>query len=173
MNHLNEEQFALLLAATARDLRESAPDSELGAVHAHASQCPECAAELTRMRDCIELFREASTAHADAHLTRLPAWQPPARRSFVLQPGYWAAVAAAALIAALIPLQIGSHHRPQPPAQQPIAVAPQHTPAESDEALLESVNRELSESVPTPMAALVDPTASGTHTSQNSSQRTN
>ena len=173
MNHLNEGQFAELLAATPRDLRESAPDSELAAVHAHASACPECAAELARMRDCLELFREATTAHADAHLNRVPAWQPPARARFMLQPAYWVAAAAAALIAALIPLQIATHHRPHPPVQQPVVVAPQSTPAESDEALLESVNRELSESVPTPMAALADPRGSAAQNSQNSSQRTN
>lgn len=173
MNHLNENQFAELLAATPRELRESTAESELTALQAHTCECPDCAAELARMREGLESFREASTAHAVAHLNRAPAWQPPARRAFAVQPAYWAAAAAAALVAALIPVQIANHHHSQPPAQQPVAVVQQTTPAESDEALLDSVNRELSESVPTPMAALADPTGSGTQTSQNSSQRTN
>ena len=90
-----------------------------------------------------------------------------------MQPAYWAAAAAAVLLAGFIPVQMAIRHPSKQPVMQPIADAPQHAPAESDQALLDDVNRELSESVPTPMAALIDPTASPTEASQNSTQRTN
>ena len=174
MNHLNKQQMAELLAATPHELRQSTANSDVAALQNHASECATCAAELARMRESLDLFRDASTAYADAHMKRIPAWQPPARRTFVLQPVYWAAAAAALLVAGIIPLQMATHHSPQQPVQAPLTATGQpNTPAESDEAFLESVNRELSESVPTPMAALADPTGSSTQASQNSTQRTN
>jgi hypothetical protein len=173
MNHLDEQQFAELLAVSRRELCEGATGPELAQLQAHACECSECAAELARMRDSLALFREASTAYADAHLNRLPAWQPPARPASMLQPAYWAAVAAAVFLAIFVPLQMANRHPVQPPLQVPVVVAPQQAPAETDEALLEDVNRELSESVPSPMAALADPTGTSTNASQNSTQRTN
>lgn len=173
MNHLNEQQFAEMLLASRRELSEPPGGSELDALLAHISECSGCAAELARMRDSLALFREASTAYADAHMNRLPAWQPPARRAFVLQPAYWAAAAAAVFLATFVPLQMANRHPVQPPLQTPANVAPQQAAAETDEALLEDVNRELSESVPAPMAALADPTGTPTKVSQNSTQRTN
>jgi len=167
MNHLNEQLIAELLAASPRELRET---PELAEAQAHAVACAECAAELTRMQESLALFREASTAYADAHLRRVPAFQPPVRRPF-LQPVYWAAAAAGLLLAAFVPTPLRHPARPAP--QLPVVASPQQAAAESDEALLESVNREVSESVPTPMAALADPTGSNSQASQNSTQRTN
>ncbi|HEX3572557.1 MAG TPA: hypothetical protein VHU44_17195 [Acidobacteriaceae bacterium] len=173
MNHLDEQQFAELLSASRRELSEGATGPELAQLQAHACECSECAAELASMRDSLALFREASTAYADAHLNRLPAWRPPARRASMLQSAYWAAAAAAVFLATFVPLQMANRHPVQPPIQVPVVVAPQQAPAETDEALLEDVNRELSESVPSPMAALADPTGTSTNASQNSTQRTN
>jgi anti-sigma factor RsiW len=166
MNHLNEEQIAELLSASSRELGEL---PELAEAQAHAAACTECAAELVRMQESLAFFREASTAYADAHVQRVPAFQPPIRRPF-FQPALWATAAAAVLLAAFVPTQL---RRPVPPIQQPVNVQPAPPPSESDEALLESVNREVSESVPTPMAALADPTGSASQASQNSTQRTN
>lgn len=166
MNHLNEEQIAELLAASAAELREL---PELTAAQAHVAACAECAGELARMQQSIALFREASTAYAEANLHRVPVFQPRTRRP-PLQPVYWAA-AAAGLLLAILPMQL---RKPaQPTTQQPVAATPQQNQFESDEALLESVNREVSESVPTPMAPLADPIGSNSQASQNSTQRTN
>jgi hypothetical protein len=173
MNHLTEQQFAELLAAFPRELDEIPAGSELAAAHIHASECADCAAEFTRMRESLALFREAGTAYAHTHLHRVASWQTPARRSFGFQPAYWAAAAAAALLAAFIPLQMALRHPAPEPDQQPIQTVAQRTPAETDQALLDDVNRELSESVPTPMAALLDPAGSSTEASQNSTQRIN
>jgi hypothetical protein len=167
MNHLNEQQIAELLSASPREVREV---PELAEAQTHAAVCADCAAELARMQESLALFREASTAYADAYMRNLPAFQPPVRRPF-LQPAYWAAAAAAVLLAAMVPAHL---HDPEQAVQQPIAVAVQQAPpSESDEALLESVNREVSESLPSPMAALADPTGSAAQVSQNSTQRTN
>lgn len=166
MNHLNEEQIAELLSASPSELQQVPGLTE---AQAHAEACAECAAELSRMRESLALFREASTAYADAHLHRVPAFQPRMRRPFY-QPALWAAAAAALLLATFVPTQL---RRPVPPIAQAPVNTIQQVPSESDEALLESVNREVSESVPTPMAALADPAGSATQASQNSTQRTN
>jgi anti-sigma factor RsiW len=170
MTHLNEEQIGELLAASPREFVE---DADLAALQAHTFECAECGAEIARMKESLALFREASAAYAEAHLKRVPASHPPARRVTMLQPAYWAAAAAAVFLAAFVPMQTAFRRPAQPPAQPPVAAVTQHAPAESDEALLESVNRELSESVPTPMEALADPTGSTASSSQNSTQRTN
>jgi hypothetical protein len=170
MTHLNEEQIAELLAASPREFVE---DSDLASLQAHASECAECGAEIARMKESLALFREASAAYAEAHLNRVPAWHPPARRPLMVQSAYWAAAAAAVFLAALVPMQMAFRHRANPSAQPPVVAVTQHAPAETDEALLDSVNRELSESVPTPMQALADPTGGAANSSQNSTQRTN
>ena len=173
MNHLTEEQFAELLAASPRELREAPAGSELASAGAHAASCPECTAELSQLRDSLALFREAGTAYADAHIRRVPAWQPPVRRGFSLQSPYWLAASAAAILAAFVPLQMALRHPEPPTAEQPMQVVHQHTASEEDQALLDDVNRELSESVPSPLAALVDPAGTSTEASQNAKQRTN
>ena len=86
---------------------------------------------------------------------RRPAFPPvPANRA-IPQGLVWLA-ASVILVAGVLPLEL----RWQRPEAAPISVATTasaHT-AESDEALLEDINRELSASVPAPMQALVDPT---------------
>lgn len=166
MNHLNEQQIAELLSASPNELGQVPGLTE---AQAHAETCPDCAAELSSMRESLALFREASTAYADARMHHVPAFQPPMRRPFY-QPALWAAAAAVLLLATFVPTQL---RRPVPPIQQVPVNTTQQMPPESDEALLESVNREVSASVPTPMAALADPAGSGTQASQNSTQRTN
>jgi anti-sigma factor RsiW len=169
MTHLNDEQIAELLAASPRGL---AADSSLTGIQAHASDCPECSAEIARMKDSLALFREVSTAFADAHLKHVPAWKTPSRRLVMLEPVYWFAAAAALALAAFIPLHTAIRNPAQPMIQVPVAVA-KHATAETDDALLQDVNRDLSESVPTPMEALADPTGSAPQSSQKSTQRTN
>lgn len=169
MTHLNEEQIAELLAASTREL---ATDSSLAGIQAHASDCPECSAEIARMKESLALFRMASTAFAEAHLKPAPAWQTPSRRLIMLEPVYWFAAAAAVALAAFIPLQTAIRNPTQPVIQAPVAVA-KHAPAETDDALLQDVSRDLSESVPTAMQALADPTGSAPQSSQKSTQRTN
>ena len=147
-NHLTEEQFGDLLSG-------SGPTPETALAEAHFLACAQCAAELDSLRASLSLFRQATVVYADNHLR--PLSQEPIRiRPAAFQSAYWATAAAALLLAAILPLQRLHRHSP-PPASTIARVADR--PTESDEALLESVNTEITESVPTPMKALADPTA--------------
>jgi anti-sigma factor RsiW len=172
--HLTEEQFGELIAASARTSPAETPLTE-----AHLLSCEQCAAELASLRECLSLFREASTAYANNELRRMPQVSLPARRLLLfpaLTPAYLALAAAAIFLAALLPMQVLRQRAPQPvPA---VAARVADAPSESDEALLEDVNSEASASVPAPMQALADPTAGASSTStgtetpvQNSDQR--
>ncbi len=159
--HLTEEQFGELIAASVRTAAETSP------AEAHLRSCEQCAAEIAGLRECLSLFREASTAYADSELRRMPRIVLPARRLLlfpVLEPAYWVA-AAAIFLAALLPMQTLHRHTVQP-AQAVAAGAPSASVGtESDEALLDDVNREESASVPAPMQALADPTGSASSAS--------
>ena len=162
--HLSTEQLGELLDA-------SAPPSS---VH-HVESCAECAAELESLREALSLFRESTTAYANQQLAnvRRPELPPlPVHRPFGSLSFAWAA-AGLLVIAGLLPLQL---HRQRADQQVPVAstsAAPLAT-SDSDEALLEDVNRELSDSVPASMQALADPTDSATATdTQTATSRKN
>ena len=163
--HLTSDQMSDLLACALSPRGQNAcGDLDIDAAaaacaEAHLLTCTACAAEFASLREAFDLFREASTAYADQELARMqvsrPAFPPvPANRA-IPQGLVWLA-ASVILVAGVLPLEL----RWQRPEAAPISVATTasaHT-AESDEALLEDINRELSASVPAPMQALVDPT---------------
>jgi anti-sigma factor RsiW len=161
--HLTSDQFGDLLTA-----------ATTGPVEAHLAACEECAAEAAALRDSISLFRQASTAFADNQLRALPPLSIPSRRlhSPTVQPAFWAA-AAALLLAAFLPMQSLHQHAVQPIASATASIASQdQTPTqESDEALLQDVDREASASLPASMQALADPTAEDSSSIQTSTQR--
>lgn len=161
--HLTEEQFGELLTCSAETYLSS-----LAATH--LLSCEQCAAELAGLRESLTLFRQASTAHADSELRRLPQVKLPARSDLfpAMHSAYWA-VAAALVLAAFLPTQMLRRRAVQPAPVVSAAVA--GSPVESDEALLEDVNREASASVPDPMQALVDPTSSVDTSVSTSTQR--
>jgi len=153
--HLTGEQFGELMARSAE-----AAGPELALAEAHLQVCERCAAELASLREAICLFREASSTYADEELRRRPRWILPERRSFSrsLVPAYWVA-AAAMFMTALFPLQVLRRHSvaPAPAAVSSVAASDADRDAQSDEALLEDVNSEISRSVPASMQALADP----------------
>ena len=121
-----------------------AAGGELALAEAHLKACEQCATELASMKEAITLFRETSNAYADEELRRRPRWILPERRSISLSlvPAYWVA-AAAMFLTALLPLQVLRHHNvPQAPAA--VASSTPTSSAQSDEALLEDVNSEIS-----------------------------
>jgi len=143
---------------------------------AHLLTCEKCAAELTSLRESLSLFQQATGAYAGNELRRLPQASLPNRPMLspflapALQPAYW--LAAAALLAGFLPMQTLHRHALQPaPAVASSNYA--ESESESDEALLNDIDREVSASVPAPMQALADPTATDdTDTSvQTSTQR--
>jgi len=163
--HLTEDQFGELIAPSA----ETA-NSSLALAEAHLISCEQCAAELAGLRESLSLFRQASIAYADSELRRLPQVSLPARPTFfpALQSAYWAA-AAALVLAAFLPTQMLRRHALLPSPSYAATVA--DSPVESDEALLNDVNREVSASVPDPMQALADPTSSVDSSVPTSTQR--
>ncbi|MGA1984132.1 MAG: hypothetical protein ABSG84_16910 [Acidobacteriaceae bacterium] len=152
--HLTEEQFGELLSVSARG-----PALHNSLAEAHVQSCEQCATELASLRECLLLFREASTAYADNELRRMPEVTLPARRRRflpVVEPGYWVLAAAAVFLVALLPMQVVRQRAVQPASA--VAASTSSVTAESDEALLEDVDREESASVPAAMQTLADPT---------------
>ncbi len=154
--HLSEEQFDELLARSA-----TATDRACAPAEAHLLACEQCAAELETLRESLLLFRTASTAYANDELRRRPQMTLVSRRilSPVMEPAWWVA-AVAVLLAGLLPMQLSRHPLHQSSASSSAALAV--SSAQSDEALLEDVDRDTSAAVPASMQALADPTAGGT-----------
>ena len=152
-SHLTEDQFGELLAASTRTAASGSSATE-----AHLLSCEQCAAELASLRESLSFFRQASNAYADNELRHLPPVSLPARHIFspAFAPAYWATAAAAFFLSALLPMQMLHRHAFQP-ASGIVAGIPDR-PVQSDEALLEDVDSEISASVPTPMQALAVPT---------------
>lgn len=159
--HLTSEQMEQLLSA-------SSSDAAVAAARAHLVFCEACAAELAALRDSLSVFRQASSAHAANQLRSLPPLSIPTRSMLfsAMQPAQWVA-AAALFLAALLPLQTSLRRQALQPAPANVANVAggiPAQPAESDEALLQDVDQEMSASVPTPMQALADPTSDGATT---------
>ena len=163
--HLTEDQFGELLVRPA-----GAANPTIGSAEAHLLACEQCAADLADLRESLSLFREASTTHADNVLRSLPQISVPARGIFSpgLQRAYLATAAATVFLAAFLPMQLFRQHAVQSAAA--ISAGTPSSLAESDEALLDDVSREVSLSVPVSMQALADPSADDTAV-QTSTQR--
>ncbi len=131
---------------------ESAPSA------AHLAACAHCSAQLATLNASLRHFQEASRSFAEREIARRPiVLTLPRRRNIMAMPAYLAA-AALFLGAVFIPLHL--HHPAAPPPPSPVAAVPVSAQStESDEALLEEINQDLSASVPSPMQPLADPTA--------------
>ncbi len=166
--HLTDEQMGDLIASGVFS----------GETETHLDTCPACAAEFASLRDALSLFQEASVACADREFGRLRTPQRPifpmlpAKRPYA-QTLVWLA-ASAVLIAGIVPIE--RHWQRSTPAAPVAAVVSSPAP-ETDEALLEDINQDLSRSVPASMQALDSPTgASASQTAiqtgtQTSTQR--
>jgi hypothetical protein len=168
--HLTHEQLCDLLLADSS--LQQASEHEPDVVQDHLRACLICSAELRSLRDSLSRFRDASVSYASQQFARSYAQRssiaPP--HSYLSQPLYWAA-AAAIFVAALFPLSMHRQH-PVSPVHAKAAIVSPHT-TESDEALLEDIDQELSADVPSPMEPLADPTAAATTTQVTSDQRKN
>ena len=166
--HLTHEQLCDFVL----DLAPHPLSSDFAALQQHLAICPACAAELATLRDSISLFRDASTACARQQLAEHHANNvalTPRPHAF-FHPIYWA-TAAAMVVAAILPLTL---HRPSQPPPAPVAtVTTAASEVQSDEALLDEINQEISAPVPSPMAPLADPTADSATAQTTASQRTN
>jgi hypothetical protein len=163
--HLTDDQMSELLdpATTESSL------AHFEAAESHLRTCAACTAEVASLREALALFQQASITHAGQEFERLrtldrPAYsvRPVLRR--YSQTLFWLA-ASTVLVAGILPLEMRWQRTPSTPSTA-VAMTSPHT-AESDEALLEDINRELSASVPAPMEALADPTGSSTSSSDS------
>jgi anti-sigma factor RsiW len=167
--HLTGEQFGELLSRSTE-----AAGSEPTLAEAHLLTCEACATELASLREVITLFRDASNAYAEEELRGIPRFELPRRRvlpHFFVQASWLAA--AAMFIVALLPLQVLLRHAARTQAAVSSATASDTgRTAQSDEALLDDVNRELTATVPTSMQALDDPSDDATVARSESSNAT-
>lgn len=156
--HLTPEEFGELIESG-----EAGADS---VAQTHLAGCEECRKELSYLMEGLALFRESASAYAKREFARARHVKTsfvPVHRGFSAGLG-WAAAGLLAIAAAL-PIQLQRH------ARQPLAVtqttASVSQARESDEALLEDINREVSASVPASMQALEDPTGSPSRASSD------
>ena len=165
--HLTHEQLCDFVL----DLAPHPLSSDFATLQQHLANCLVCTTELANLRDSITLFRDASTACAHQRLAEHHANNvalTPRPQAF-FHPIYWA-TAAAMILAAAIPLTL---HRPSQPPPAPVATVTTAAPAvQSDEALLEEINQEISAPVPSSMKPLADPTDTSA-AQTNTSPRTN
>lgn len=161
--HLTTEQLGEVLDASLDEMR----NQDLAAARAHLEACEPCRAELESMREVVALFRESTAAYATREFISRPHAPVTAARMVPPSPHWlrpsltWAA--AGLLVAAtLVPLRFHQRH-PEGPASDRVvsteSAAARATKGESDAALLDDINRELSASVPESMQPLADPAA--------------
>lgn len=168
-SHLTEDQFGELLGRPVPRADHAVTPAE-----AHLLACPQCAAELAAMQNSLTLFRDATTNFAAEELRQLPRMTiSPPRRILMpaLRPALWLA-AASLLLAAALPLQIARHHAHHPANIIAPAAAGSSTQSNSDEALLEDIDRDTSATVPASMQALADPTADASTSATGTSSQT-
>ena len=184
--HLTHDQLCDLLLHDDLDVHALHGDAvcsmaaadKLAAHQEHISNCLICSAELELLRGSIAHFHSLADSLTTRELARRPINRPfssllPARRHNLSFPAFaWAA--AALIVASVLPLSL-MHLRPNPlnrtaaapqaPSQtEPSQAATAAPTQESDAALLDSINQDLSAAVPTAMEPLASPAASSADT---------
>jgi hypothetical protein len=162
--HLNHQQLCDLLIGDPQDsalLTSRLPEAQ----QEHLRDCLICASELDLMRSSVVGFHDASTAIADRELARRPIrprFTPiygAQQRGLITLAFFWAT--AALVVAAVIPLGM-LNPRFNPMLQTDTSVQPATTSEaqfDSDAALLDGIDQDLSAAVPTPMQPLAGPSA--------------
>ena len=181
--HLDHQQLCDVL------LEEAVPDHEVAlssgqrvSDREHLDSCLICAAELQFLRTSVTGFRDISIAVANRAAARgalqssFATFEQRPARAYTRPALLWSA--AALLFAAVLPL--GFYHespklflpdRHVTTASGPTAASA--PPIESDEALLEGIDQDLSTAIPTPMQPLAGSTVVGTSDQTPSLQRKN
>jgi hypothetical protein len=191
--HLSHEQLCdHLLEITKlseipdRARNAAAPVAGFHVIEDHLRACPLCAGELRALEAALVNFREAATSFANQELSLLrsrDADRPvfPVRRAvlsshrFYHKPFVWAVAAVllvGATVGSVLPLHLHRQHAFDASSVAAISSALKSSPApESDQALLEEVDQDLSSSVPSALEPLDDPistTDAGTDQNSNS-----
>jgi hypothetical protein len=155
----------------------AAPVAGFHVIEDHLRACPLCAGELHALQAALVNFREAATSFANQELSLLRSREsdrptvPTVRRAvlssdrFYRKPFLWAVAAVlvvGATVGSVLPLHLHRQHdfdsSSVSSSVAAIASARQSSPApESDQALLEEVDQDLSSSVPSALEPLDDP----------------
>lgn len=162
--HLTTEQLGEILDGS----RDGVSSATLAAERAHLESCEICRSEFDSLREALALFRESTAAFSSQQFTA-PTRERVSTSRMLSRSGssfpHSLAWAAAGLLAAAASLPLGFHLLQQQ-RRPAVAAAISKVPAtagrskgESDAALLDDINRELSASVPDSMQALADPAA--------------
>jgi hypothetical protein len=147
-SHVTDAEMELLLTGGLNEA-ETSPESL-----SHLLSCEQCASEIGSLRESISVFRGATASFTDAQLRRQAPISVPARSIYRAFDAAWLVAAAAMFFAALLPMQMTHRHAPAAASGYSAAA---NVPAESDEALLEDVDRVASASIAAPMQVLADP----------------
>ena len=178
--HLSHEQLCdhLLEVTPVADPSQTSqaatsPTSGFHIVEDHLRSCPLCAAELSSLQVSLSNFQAATTRFANQELSLLRSLYPnrinirsiasansrPTARIYH-KPLVWA-IAAGLVVATSIGTLVphGLRHQPALHAASAVvaAIHPSTPAAESDQALLEEVDDDLSSNVPSAMQPLSDP----------------
>ena len=155
--HLTDQQMY--------DLLEPATNP---ATQSHLQSCPKCQAEFATLRESLLNFRTAATNLA---AVAAPTYPPVASRTIArfFGPKVWAASFATATAALAVSIaMLHPVHNTLGTTAASTASAPQAAPAaESDDALLDGIQRDLSTSIPPSLEPLAVPAASGETSTQN------
>ena len=149
-NHLTDEQMYDLLDPAANTAAEQ-----------HLKSCAACQHEVASLRESLTNFRGAATNFAAIAGPRIPPVA--ARSTSFFGPKLWAASFATAT--AVLALSISMLH----PIHNNTATAGVQTvvTTESDDALLDGIQKDLSTSIPPSLEPLAVPAASGETSTQN------
>ena len=154
--HLSDEQIYDLLQSSANP-----------ATQPHLQNCPDCRAELANLRESLANFRDASTRLAAvAAPTRPPVLARAA--SWFFGAKIWAASFATAAAVLAISLSV-LHPVHTSTVTGTASGSPSQTafPSESDDALLDGIQKDLSTSIPPSLQPLAVPAASSDSSTQN------
>ncbi len=143
-DHLSEDQMYELLDQK----------SEAGDARVHLAACERCASEFAAVRESLEGFRVAATGLAEAKF--FPILQV-RRHAFSGMMAWPMGLAAAGVLVAASAMMV-HHAGPTVPVH---TASVQNAPRESDETLLDSVNQDLSASVPPSLEPLAVASADG------------
>jgi hypothetical protein len=184
--HLNHEQLCdLLIGSQDNEDASSVLIARREASQEHLRDCLICASEFDLMRSSIAGFHDTATALADRELARRPIrprFSPiygAQQRGLITFAFVWAT--AALVIAAIIPMGLlNPKLNPMSPPDTAVTQSATSSEAQSDSdaALLDSIDEDLSAAIPTPMQPLAGPSAENTADPastdiQDQNQRTN
>ena len=157
--HLTDEQMSGLL---------DQPKAAGATLRLHLQSCPDCRLELASLRESLSNFRLAATSLSAQTPGLAARSETPRRMSFHLHRHAWAATFASVVVLLGVSVSIIGSSHVSPAVNAPVTSVAQSDPVtESDEALLDGIQRDLQTSIPPSLEPLAVSAASSTTNSSN------